>query len=135
MRLRPHRRNLVVWSPSAVPGGKTGILRGPRPARATRIRWWLRTGALLMFLGVLRFARASRARWEPVFLLGGTLLTLAGVMLPATGAFFLGLLALIVTLIKGIGQQQRDAARPTPAAGQPHRLAAGRRGDTGQVRA
>ncbi len=111
MRLRPHRRNVIVWSSSGVPGGRpgglrSGRLRRTRPVRARRIRWWLRTGALLMVLGVLRLARTTRTRWEPVFLLAGALVTLAGVMLSAAGAFFAGLLILIVTLIKGIRQQQ-----------------------------
>ena len=85
MRLRPHRRNLVVWSSSAGPGDKPGNRRKARPARARRIRWWLRTGALLMILGVLRLARTTRARLEPVPLLVGALVTLAGVLLSAAG--------------------------------------------------
>ena len=107
MRLRPHRRNLVVWSSSAGPGDKPGNRRKARPARARRIRWWLRAGALLMILGVLRLARTARARWEPLSLLVGSLVALAGVMLSAAGAFFAGLLILIVALIKGIRDQQR----------------------------
>ena len=106
MRLRPHRRNLVVWSSSAGPADKPGTRRA-RPARARRIRWWLRAGALLMILGVLRLARTARARWEPLSLLVGSLVALAGVMLSAAGAFFAGLLILIVALIKGIRDQQR----------------------------
>jgi hypothetical protein len=41
-------------------------------------------------------------------LLVGTLITAAGFAIPAVGwAFFLGLLALIVTLLSGISGQQR----------------------------
>ncbi len=114
MRLRPRRRNLVVWSSAAVPAGRSrgpGRPRGTRPARASRIRWWLRTGALLMIIGTLRLARTARARWEPLSLLAGALLTVIGLMLPAAGAFFLGLLVLIVTLLKGITEQGRHPAR------------------------
>jgi len=108
MRLRPHRRNLVVWSSSAGPAGRPGGRRRTRPARARRIRWWLRTGALLTVLGVLRLARTARTRWEPVSLLAGALLTLAGIMLSAAGAFFAGLFILIVALLKGIREHQRS---------------------------
>ena len=114
MRLRPHRRNLVVWSSSAVPAGRfrgPGRPRRARPRRARRIRWWLRTGALLMIIGTLRLARTARARWEPLSLLAGALLTVTGLMLPAAGAFLLGLLVLIVTLLKRIRQQGRHQAR------------------------
>ncbi len=111
MRLRPHRRNLVVWTSSAVPAGKSGGVwsrTGTRPARSSRIRWWLRTGALLMVIGVLRFARTARARWEPVSLLAGALLTAIGFMLPAVaGAFLLGVLVIIVALLKGIREQRQ----------------------------
>ena len=115
MRLRPHRPSLVVWSSSAVPAGESGGLgspKGTRPTRARRIRWWLRTGALLMVIGVLRLARTARTRWEPVSLFAGALLTMAGFMLPAAaGAFFPGLLGLIVALLKGIKEQrERDPA-------------------------
>lgn len=89
----------MVWSSSTVPAGKPG---SARPARARRIRWWLRTGVLLTILGVLWLARTTRARWEPVLLLAGTALTVAGVMVPATAGFFGGLLVLIVTLLKAI---------------------------------
>jgi hypothetical protein len=63
---------------------------------------------LLAVLGALRLARTARARWEPVLLLAGTLITAAGFAIPTVGwAFFLGLLALIVTLLSGISGQQR----------------------------
>lgn len=107
MRLRPRRGNLVVWSSSAAPHGKSWGRSGPRPRRARRIRWWLRTGALLAVVGVLRLARTTRARWEPLCLLAGVLLMAVGYMTPAIGAFFPGLLVLIVTLLKGSAQAQR----------------------------
>jgi len=84
--------------------------RGP----GRRIRWWLRTGALLTILGVLRLARTARVRWEPVCLLAGAVIAGTGFALPAGGGLFmLGLLVLIVTLVKGIAAQQRrrDPAR------------------------
>jgi hypothetical protein len=100
-----------VWSSTANAAGRyRGVSRrsAARPARIRRIRWWFRTGALLAILGALRLARTARARWEPVLLLAGALITAAGFAIPAVGwAFFLGLLALIVTLLTGIGGQQR----------------------------
>jgi hypothetical protein len=111
MRLRPRRRNLVVWSSTAVAVGTSRTVprrRAARPARIRRIRWWFRTGVLLTILGAVRLARAARVRWEPVFLLAGLLITVTGFALPAAGwAFFLGLLVMIVTLLKGIGGQHR----------------------------
>ena len=76
MRLRPHRRNLVVWSSSAGPAGRYGALRFTRPGPDRRIRRSIRTGALLTVIGLVRLARAMRARWRP--LLSGTVLTVAG---------------------------------------------------------
>jgi hypothetical protein len=115
MRLRPRRRNLVVWSPSAIPVDASpglGRLRGTRPGRARRIRWRLRIGALLMVIGVLRLTRTARSRWEPLSLLAGTLLTLIGLLLPvAAGAFFPGLLVITAVLLKGIKEQGRNPAR------------------------
>ena len=67
-----------------------------------------------MVLGVLRLARTARVRWEPVSLLAGFLIAVAGFVLPAGGGvFMLGVLVLIVTLLKGISAQerQRDPAR------------------------
>src|SRR5215469_805477 len=87
MRLRPRRRSLVVWSSTVAPAGQSWAGRsrvgpsravprrgGARPARLRRIRWRLRTGALLMVLGALCLARAARVRWEPVSLLAGFLI-------------------------------------------------------------
>jgi hypothetical protein len=74
MRLRPHRRNLVVWSQSASSAGRYG---GLRPARAGRIRRWIRIGALLVVLTLTRLAGPVRGRWRP--LLAGGVLTAVGV--------------------------------------------------------
>jgi hypothetical protein len=112
MRLRPHRRILVVWSPRAIAAGKYGGLTRMRPTRIRRIRRRLRIGALLTVIGVLRFARAIRARWEPLFLLAGVLLMVGGYILPVIGVFFPGLLVVTVTLLKGNSDRWRGT-RPT----------------------
>jgi hypothetical protein len=75
MRLRSHRRNLVVWNQSAGSAGRHGA---PPFTRRRRIRRWIRTGALLTVVGLMPLARAVRARWRP--LLAGGVLTVAGVM-------------------------------------------------------
>ena len=95
MRLRAHRRNLVVWSPSVGSAGRYGAPKLTRLALTRRIRRGIHAGALLMVIGLMRLARAVRPRWRP--LLAGGVLTVAGVMLRgAWGVVFLpGLLLLL----------------------------------------
>jgi hypothetical protein len=108
MRLRPRRGYLVVWSSSGVPGGGS---RAWRPARARRIRWWLRTGTLLALIGVVRLARAMRMHWEPVCLVAGGLLMVIGFVLPAASvAFFPGMMVMLIALLKGIKTKGRAAS-------------------------
>jgi hypothetical protein len=76
MRLRAHRRNLVLWSQSASSIGRCGA---PPFTRTRRIRRWIRVGALLTVVGLMPLARAGRTRWR--LLLAGGLLTVVGVML------------------------------------------------------
>jgi hypothetical protein len=94
MVLRPHRRNLVVWSQS---DGTYLVSRGIRPVRTTRIRRWIRIGMLLTLLGLLPLARAVRARWR--LLLAGTVLTVTGFILrgstPGSVVLLPGLLLLL----------------------------------------
>jgi hypothetical protein len=77
MRMRAHRRNLVVWSPYVGPADRYGAWR--RPARTRPIRRCVRVGALLTVIGLMRLARGVRPRWRP--LLAGAMLTVAGIML------------------------------------------------------
>ena len=125
MRLRPHRRNLVVWSSSAGPAGRYGALRFTRPAPGRRIRRSIRTGALLTVIGLVRLARPVRARWRP--LLSGTVLTVAGfIMRSGTGSVVLipGVLLLFSALLIPPDPEDRErlmelerelAAYSTPA--------------------
>lgn len=62
MRLRPHRRNLVVWTPSVGPADRYGAPRFTPLPRTRRIHRCIRTGALLTIIGPMRLARAMRAR-------------------------------------------------------------------------
>jgi hypothetical protein len=65
MRLRAHRRNLVLCSQSASSIGRYGA----PPFTRTR---WIRVGALLTVAGLIPRARAGRARWR-VLLAGAEL--------------------------------------------------------------
>jgi hypothetical protein len=68
-----------VWeSPARSPASYDPLRAGP-PARAARIRWWIRTGALLSAIGLIRLGRAVRTRWWPV--VAGCVLTAVGIML------------------------------------------------------
>ena len=104
------RRNLVIWSSSAAPARQRRIVRQGRRIR-WRIRWRLRSGMLLAIIGVLRLARIARSRWEPMSLLAGAVLTMAGLTLPAVALFFAGLLVLIATLLRGIAHQTAKSSR------------------------
>jgi hypothetical protein len=116
MRLRSHRRILVLWSQRAVGPGKYASLTRRRPSRTRRIRRQLRIGVLLTVIGVLRSARTLRARWEPLFLLAGVLLMAGGYVLPVIGLFFPGLLVITVTLLKGNSDRWRGV-RPARQTG------------------
>jgi len=95
MRLRAHRRNLVVWSPSVGSAGRCGVPKLARLALTRRIHRGIRTGALLMVIGLMRLARAVRPRWRPL-LAGGVLTVVGGMLHGAWGVvFFPGLLFLL----------------------------------------
>jgi hypothetical protein len=79
MRLRAHRRNLVVWSSSVGSADRHAAPRLMRPAGTRRIRRCVHLGALLTVIGLMHLARAVRPRWRP--LLAGVALTVAGVIL------------------------------------------------------
>lgn len=115
MRLRPRQRALAGRGPGAPGAGQYRGPARPRPARIRRARRWLRIGALLAIIGVLRFGRGMRAHWEPVFLLGGVLLMAGGYFLPVIGFFFPGLLVITVTLLKGNSDRWRGARPGRPA--------------------
>ncbi len=126
MRLRPHRRNLVVWSTSVGPVSRSGVPRLTPVARSRRSRRWIRTAGLLTVIGASRLARAGGTRWRP--LLAGGVLTVASVVLRSgVGAvlFFPGYWFLLVALLvppssrapcKRRSELERDlAAYSTPA--------------------
>jgi len=79
MRLRAHRRTLVIWTHSADPADWYRAPIGTQVARPGRARRGMRLLTLLTVMGMMRFARGLRPRWCP--LLVGTVLTVAGVML------------------------------------------------------
>lgn len=67
---------------------------------------------LLALIGLMRLGRTARARWEPVSLGVGTALMVIGFALPAAFiTFFLGMLVLVVTLLKGIAAKGRAAGQ------------------------
>ena len=111
MRLRSHRRHLVVWSQSSGSAGASPVTR--RAARAGRIRRGIRIGMLLTLLGLLPLARWARARWRP--LLAGVVLTVVGVVLrgSTSGTVLLpGLMLLLSTpLLPGTSEARSELER------------------------
>lgn len=115
MRMRSHRRNLVVWSASAGPARRShGDQKFTRLVRSGRIRYWLRTGALLTAVGITRLARTMRYRWHSAFLLTGALLTVIGVLLPSGTALVPGVLVFLFALL--IGKRENDGRPPVQVA-------------------
>jgi hypothetical protein len=126
MRLRSHRRNLVVWSSSGGPVSPHGVPRLTRVARTRRVRRCIRTAGLLAVIGMIRLARAARIRWRPLLAVGA--LTVVSVMLRGSagstgflpGAWFL-LVALLTTASSKAASTRRSelqrelAAYSTPA--------------------
>jgi hypothetical protein len=101
MRLRPHRRTLVVSRSGRGQAGpdRYGLPWFTQVARPRRIRRWIRTGALLTIIGLMRLARTVPADWR---LAAGGVLTAVGVSLrsgPASVVMIPGLLLLVVAIL------------------------------------
>lgn len=100
MRLRRHRRNLVVWSSAASSAGRYGGPTFFRTRQRSRLRRLVRTGGLLTLVGLVGLARVIRPRWRP--LLAGLVLTTVGFMLRDSAwglAFLLGILFLFSAVL------------------------------------
>jgi len=91
MRLRPHRRSLVILRQSAAAAGQHRSAPITRPSRAVRIRRLIRMGVLLT---LVLLARGGRARW----VLAGVVLTTAGVVYRADPAGIVLLPGLLLVL-------------------------------------
>ena len=125
MRLRPRRRNLVIWSPSACRAERGHGLWFTRPARPRRIRTRMRTLGLLAAIGLIRLGSAARPRWRP--LLAGTVLTTAGIVLRsgAPGMVMIpGMLSLLSALLVpadpvAAGPRRRELERELAAYSTP----------------
>src|SRR5271165_400217 len=118
MRPRWHRQNLVVWKSPARPLGRYAAPRFTRPARRRRIRRWIRTGAQLAVIALIRLARAVRSRrgaglllTGAGLLLTGAALTVAGMMLPygpvGGVTFIVGILVFLRGVAVALGVTER----------------------------
>jgi hypothetical protein len=136
MRLRPRRRSLgrrslAGWHYAAGPLAGYGAHGFARPRRSGRIRWWVRTGALLLVIGLVRVARAVRACWWRW--LAGAVLTAAGLVLRgdlASGVCYLSGVLLLVSAV--FTQPPSEESRPWLAELEgvlAHHATAGQRGD------
>jgi hypothetical protein len=81
MRLRPHRRNVVVWRQSAGSAGRYDLPPFTRSRGTSRVRGLIRACTLVPVMGLMQLERAVQSRWRPV--LAGTVLTVAGLVLRA----------------------------------------------------
>jgi hypothetical protein len=118
MRLRSHRRNLVVWCSSGGPAGGCGAPRLAGHVRTRPIRRWIRTGALLAVIRLMRLAQSVRTRRGARLLVAGAVLTVAGIMLANGVIQIAGMLVLLRGVAVALGVSERHH-RPggEPAAG------------------
>jgi hypothetical protein len=98
MRRRSHRRKRVVWNSSAVLAGTNAAPGSSRLEAAGRIHRWIRTGALLAVIGLMRLPRVMRPRWRPLLLLAGGLLAVAGIVLSSSLTLIPGVLVVLLTV-------------------------------------
>jgi hypothetical protein len=96
--VRLRSRTTVVWSSSSGRAAHYGVERVTRASRPGRIRWWLRTGALLTIIGLMRLARIARKYPRPALSLAGMAVTVAGISLPSTAVLISGFVVLLVAL-------------------------------------
>jgi len=98
VRLRSRRRTMVVWSSSAARAARHSVQEVTRSPRSRRIRCWLRTGALLTIIGLIRLARVAGKYPRPALSLAGTAITVAGISVPSEAVLISGILVLLVAL-------------------------------------
>ena len=95
MRLRSRPRTMVVWSSSSGRAARHDCYQITRPRR---MPWWLRTGAQLTVLAVMRLARTARNHVRPAISLAGTAITVIGISLPSKAVLVSGFLVLLLAL-------------------------------------
>lgn len=112
MRPRSHRHDLVVWSSSAGPASRCGAPGFTRHTRARPIRRRIGTGVQFAVFGLMRLARAVRARRGARLLLAGTVLTVAGSIAPSPVTVICGILVLLrgVAVALGVSEPHHTAA-------------------------
>jgi hypothetical protein len=98
VRLRRRRRTMVVWSSSPGRATRHGAPEITRVSRGGRIRWWLRVGALLAIIGLVRLVRTAGRYPRPALSLAGAAVTVAGISLPSEPVLISGFLVLLVAL-------------------------------------
>ena len=110
MILRPHRRDICIFSASASQAIDSGAGRVTRPGHRRKARRWLRTGALLAVIGITRLACAARIRWQYGILLAGLLLSAVGVALPSGAVLVPGAAVVLFALLPGSEATDRRLA-------------------------
>jgi hypothetical protein len=95
MGLRAHGQSRTAWNSLISTASR---YEGPcaRPVRTRRMRWWIRTCAVLSVIAIRELAHAVRYRWWPVLV--GIALTVIGVTIrggPASVVLLPGLLLLL----------------------------------------
>ena len=108
MSLRPRQRTMV-WTSSAGWVDRPAARRPGRPWRMRRLRRWLRVGALLAVIGLIRLAGIARTRWRRILLLAGGAVTVAGISLPSEAVLLSGMLVLLAVVLSPSGREVTDS--------------------------